>query len=63
MQGWHDRIPYRTGGFEYGYNYIMKQKSDKQYGSQKSVADLNIHVSVGEFMVCWVETEPEKPQL
>ena len=19
MQGWHDRIPYRTGGFEYGY--------------------------------------------
>ena len=19
MLGWHDRIPYRTGGFEYGY--------------------------------------------
>ena len=19
MQGWRDRIPYRTGGFEYGY--------------------------------------------
>ena len=43
-------------------NYIIETKNlTKQYGSQKSVADLNIHVKRGEFMVCWVETEPEKP--
>ena len=48
MQGWRDRIPYRTGGFEYGYKLYHKTKNlTKQYGSQKSVADLNIHVKRG----------------
>ena len=43
-------------------NYIIETKNlTKQYGSQKSVADLNIHVKRGKFMVCWAETEPEKP--
>ena len=45
-------------------NYIIETKNlMKQYGSQKSVADLNIHVKRGRIMVCWAETEPEKPQL
>ena len=44
-------------------NYIIETKNlTKQYGSQKSVADLNIHVKRGRITVCWAETEPEKPQ-
>ena len=34
---------------------IETQHLTKQYGQQKSVSDLNIHVRPGTFMVCWVE--------
>ena len=48
MQGWRDRIPCRTGGLNMNTNYIIETKNlTKQYGSQKSVADLNIHVKRG----------------
>lgn len=48
MQGWYDRIVYRTGGLNMDKNYIIETKNlTKQYGSQKSVADLNIHVQKG----------------
>ena len=43
-------------------NYIIETKNlTKQYGSQKSVADLNIHVKRGRIYGLLVETEPEKP--
>lgn len=45
-------------------NYIIETKNlTKQYGSQKSVAGLNIHVKKEEFTACSAETEPEKPPL
>ena len=48
MQDWSDRILYRTGGLNMDKNYIIETKNlTKQYGSQKSVADLNIHVQRG----------------
>lgn len=34
----------------------------KQYGTQKSVADLNIHVEKGRFMDCSEEMEQVRPQ-
>ena len=38
----------RTGGLNMNTNYIIETKNlTKQYGSQKSVADLNIHVKRG----------------
>ena len=43
-------------------NYIIETKNlTKQYGSQKSVADLNIHVKRGRIYGLLAETEPEKP--
>ena len=48
MQDWSDKILYRTGGLNMDKNYIIETKNlTKQYGSQKSVADLNIHVQRG----------------
>ena len=41
----------------------LKQKSYKQYGSQKSVADLIFMCRKGEFTDCLEETEPEKRPL
>ena len=40
---------------------IETKQLTKQYGTQKSVAELNIHVQEAASMVCWAETEPEKP--
>ena len=46
--GKRNRIPCRTGGLNMNTNYIIETKNlTKQYGSQKSVADLNIHVKRG----------------
>ena len=43
-------------------NYIIETKNlTKQYGSQKSVADLNIHVKRGRIYGLLGRTEPEKP--
>ena len=45
-------------------NYIIETKNlTKQYGSQKSVADLNIMYREEEFTDCLEETEPEKQPL
>ena len=43
-------------------NYIIETKHlTKQYGTQKSVADLSIHVEKGRiYWVCWEETEQER---
>ena len=44
-------------------NYIIETKNlTKQYGSQKSVADLNIHVKRGRIYGLLGRTEQEKPQ-
>lgn len=42
-------------------NYIIETKHlTKQYGTQKSVADLSIHVEKEGSTVCWEETEQER---
>ena len=47
MQGWRGIILFRIGGLNMS-NYIIETKNlTKQYGTQKSVADLNIHVKKG----------------
>ncbi|EET58846.1 ABC transporter, ATP-binding protein [Marvinbryantia formatexigens DSM 14469] len=48
MQGWRGIIPFRTGGLNMS-DYIIETKNlTKQYGTQKSVADLNLHVEKGK---------------
>lgn len=42
-------------------NYVIETKNlTKQYGTQNSVAALNIHVKKGASTVCLAETEPER---
>ena len=62
MQGWHDRIPYRTGGLNMDKNYIIEKKIlQSSTAHKKSVADLNIHVQERENLrTAWKKTEPEK---
>ena len=44
--------------------YIIETKNlTKKYGTQRSVADLNIHIERGKSTVCLEETEPEKQRL
>ena len=47
MQDWRDMILFRTGGQNMSKYIIETKHLTKQYGSQKSVADLNIHVEKG----------------
>lgn len=44
-------------------NYVIETRNlTKQYETQKSVADLNIHVKGDVSMVYWGEMEPVKLQ-
>lgn len=44
-------------------NYVIETRNlTKQYETQKSVADLNIHVKRDASMVYWGEMEPVKLQ-
>lgn len=48
MQDWRGRIAYRTGGLDRNKYIIETKNLTKKYGTQKSVADLNIHVEKGK---------------